>query len=140
MIHQSDKNYLIEELRKHGNVLLACNKTKIARSTYYRWINEDLEFDSDAKDAIDQGRENMCDAGESVIFEAIKNKDQAAAKFYLTHNHPNYRRVGNMYEKIVRPEDQGLFGILKRSLKSREQRKNTKPENQASPIGSDTPP
>lgn len=82
---------VLEELEKTGLVSSACAKAKIPRSTYYRWINTDIEFRFQAEEAIEIGRSNMVDFAESTIIKNIQSGSQRAAEFYLRNNDDRYR-------------------------------------------------
>jgi hypothetical protein len=82
---------ILEELEKTGLVSSACAKAKIPRSTYYRWLNTDIEFRFQAEEAIEIGRSNMVDFAESTIIKNIQSGSQRAAEFYLRNNDDRYR-------------------------------------------------
>ena len=49
---REDKNLLLENLEKTPIVQIACDKSSIGRSTYYRWLQSDLIFAKKAKKAL----------------------------------------------------------------------------------------
>lgn len=62
-----------------GVVTVACKQTSTARSTYYKWLNEDKEFAKAVKDI-----ENIAlDFGESQLHSQIKEGSTSATIFFL---------------------------------------------------------
>ncbi len=107
---------LIEELEKTGNVFIACNKVALSRATYYRWKNDDLDFRNRTDEAIEIGRANMAEFGESKLLRNVENGDQRAIEFLLRHNDPRYRNMNGreLQEQIDIIEDKYRkdFGFL----------------------------
>ena len=91
MIDDSQKKKLLKDLEKSGNVYLSCLKSNIARSTFYRWQDEDKKFKKSAKDAIRRGRENNADVAEHALMIKVKEKDMKAITYTLSHNSPYYK-------------------------------------------------
>ncbi len=106
--HKRDQKKFLEELCKTGNVLTACAKSKIPKSTVYRWKNKDSRFSSEFERAFDQGRDYMCEISEGVIHKHIFNGSIRASEFYLRHNSPHYSP-----KKAVEPKkEKGVFTTL----------------------------
>jgi hypothetical protein len=82
---------LISELEKTGIASNACSKLSIARSTYYRWYKEDIDFRMAADEAIESGRANMVDFAESKLVQNISEGNQRAVEYYLRSNDSRYR-------------------------------------------------
>jgi hypothetical protein len=62
-----------------GVVTVACKKAEIPRSTFYKWINEDVEFNKQVKDI-----ENIAlDFAESHLHKQIREDSTSATIFYL---------------------------------------------------------
>lgn len=87
---KKDKEILLEQLKKTPIVQLACEKTGIGRSTYYRWKKEDSNFAGLADAAILEGSLFINDMAESQLLSAIKDKNLTAIIFWLKHHHPAY--------------------------------------------------
>ena len=68
---KKQRRLLLSELENSPIVERACKKVGIARSTFYRWCDADLEFKRTAEDAIALGRDKMNDYVESKLLEAI---------------------------------------------------------------------
>lgn len=89
---KTDKNKeaLIDQLKKTPIIQLACEKTSVARATFYRWKNEDPEFAAKAEEAITEGASLVNDVAESQLMSAIRERNLTAIIFWLKHHHPNY--------------------------------------------------
>lgn len=62
-----------------GVVTIACQKTDIPRSTFYKWMKEDEKFAKQVKDI-----ENIAlDFAESKLHNQIEKNNTAATIFYL---------------------------------------------------------
>ena len=49
---QEEKKLLLEHLEKTPIVQIACEKSGVGRSTYYRWLEQDKKFARSAKQAL----------------------------------------------------------------------------------------
>lgn len=90
-----EKESLIQQLKKLPIIQIACEKTGIGRTTYYRWKKEDTDFAFRSDEAIQTGRNLINDLAESQLLSEIKEKNMTAIIFWLKHNHPVY---GNRLE------------------------------------------
>jgi|TARA_R100001480_G_scaffold45791_1_gene59073 hypothetical protein len=74
------KESMLKALEKSlGVVTVACRKTDIPRSTFYKWLNEDEDFAVKVREI-----ENIAlDFAESQLHEQIGNANTAATIFYL---------------------------------------------------------
>ena len=74
------KKELLAALEKSlGIVTTACKACKVARSTFYDWYNNDLEF----KASVDDVGEVSLDFAESKLLEQISAGNSTATIFYL---------------------------------------------------------
>ena len=117
---KKDKEILLEQLKKTPIVQLACEKTGIGRSTYYRWKKEDSRFASLADAAILEGSLLINDMAESQLLSAIRDKNMTAIIFWLKHHHPAYetrievrQAISRMEEKLTPRQEE----IIKEALK-----------------------
>jgi len=62
----------------------------VHRSTYYRWRENDSDFDKEADSALEQGVDLVNDLAESKVISGIKKDQMPAIRFWLQHNHPKY--------------------------------------------------
>ncbi|MEI8229952.1 MAG: hypothetical protein WCG83_02325 [Candidatus Peregrinibacteria bacterium] len=85
-----DKVLMLEQLRKTPVTQIACEKTQIGRTTYYRWRREDQKFADDADAALSEGRLLMNDMAESQLLAAIRDGNFTAVTYWLRHHHPSY--------------------------------------------------
>ena len=74
------KEILLKALEQSlGVVTVACKKSDIPRSTYYKWLKEDEEFKKQVKEI-----ENVAlDFAESQLHQQIQDNSTAATIFYL---------------------------------------------------------
>ncbi len=84
------RNKILSLLRENPNLQRACKKAGIARSTLYRWMEDDTEFRDDVRDAQEIGQDTMNDYVEAKLMENIQNNTQRSIEFYLRHNSPKY--------------------------------------------------
>jgi hypothetical protein len=84
------KKLLIEQLKKTPIVQLACEKTGVARSTYYRWKKQNKAFAKEAEEAIIAGELLINDMAEAQLLSAIRDKNLTAIIFWLKHHHHRY--------------------------------------------------
>lgn len=84
------RNKILSLLRENPNLQRACKKAGIARSTLYRWMEENVDFRDDVRDAQEIGQDTMNDYVEAKLMENIQNNTQRSIEFYLRHNSPKY--------------------------------------------------
>jgi len=87
---QKEKTLLLEQLKRTPIVQIACEKTGIARATYYRWRNDDGDFSGKSDEALTEGASLVNDMAESQLMSAIRDKNLTAIIFWLKHHHPLY--------------------------------------------------
>lgn len=92
---QKEKELLLENLKKIPIIEVACSKSGIGRSTYYRWRKEDAELAKKADEALSEGVKLINDMAESQLLSAIKEKNISAIFYWLNHRHSAY---GNKVE------------------------------------------
>ncbi len=95
MVTNEDKKRFLEELQKTPVVQVACQKTGMGRTTYYRFRKGDKKFAQLADLALQEGRAVVNDLGEAQTISLMKDRDMNAIRFWLTHNEPRY---GNKLE------------------------------------------
>jgi len=84
------KGLLLEQLKKIPIVQIACEKTGIARDTFYRWKIEDKEFAKAAVNAIAEGEMYITDLSETQLIGLIKDKNFPAINLWLRVHHQKY--------------------------------------------------
>jgi predicted DNA binding protein len=85
------KSLLLEQLQKIPIVQIACEKTGVGRTTFYRWCKEDDEFKKAADTAIHEGVSLLNDMTESQLLTAIRDGNLTAVMYWLNHRHPAYK-------------------------------------------------
>lgn len=71
-------------------MLRACKTIGIARSTLYRWMENDTSFRDAVRDAQEIGQDTMNDYVESKLIENARNGVPRSIEFFLRHNNPKY--------------------------------------------------
>lgn len=89
---------LLKEFEKTPLIERACQKVGIARSTYYRWCESDPKFKRQASISQEKGRAKFNDFAESKLLENVKNNQQPAIAYWLSHNTVRYRRPDKYYQ------------------------------------------
>ena len=87
----SNKNLLIEKLKKTPIVQIACKKAGVGRATYYRWRKKDEEFSKAADIALKEGSSLINDMAESQLLSAIRDQNMTAIIFWLKNHHQTYK-------------------------------------------------
>ncbi|OGF67142.1 hypothetical protein A3I27_03895 [Candidatus Giovannonibacteria bacterium RIFCSPLOWO2_02_FULL_43_11b] len=87
---EEQKKALVDQLRRTPIVQLACERTSVGRSTYYKWRAHDKVFARAAEKALEAGRFFVNDLAESKIIRMIQDDNLTAIIFWLKHNHPKY--------------------------------------------------
>jgi len=94
-----DKEAVLEELRRNSIIEVACKKTGVGRTTFYRWRKEDFDFYANVNEAIEQGRSVITDMAISQVVKSIQEGSFPASKFWLTHHDDHFRiRPINVYQ------------------------------------------
>lgn len=101
---------ILEHLAKCCIVQLACERTGVGRSTYYKWLSEDEEFKESAEKAINAGRAYLNDIAFSGLLKKIQEGNMTAIIFLLKNNHPWFA------EKIRHEHEHRILSIGDRVL------------------------
>ena len=96
-----EKTLLLEQLKKTPIVQIACEKTGIGRTTYYRWRKEDGEFKKNADAALKEGSSLVNDMAESQLLGAIRDGNMTAIIFWLKHHHNQYANRVEVTAKLA---------------------------------------
>lgn len=103
---KTDQELLLEQLKKTPIVQIACEKTGIGRSTYYRWRAEDKEFAKIADEALQEGNLLINDMAESQLLSAVRDKNMTAIIFWLKNHHKAY--ANRLEISAIKPEEEAL--------------------------------
>ena len=87
---EAEQKILLDQLRKIPIVQIACERSNIGRTTYYRWRREDEEFKKKAEEAMEDGEEMINDLSESQLITLIKEKNFPSIQLWLRQHHPKY--------------------------------------------------
>lgn len=87
---KKEKKLILDLLLKYPIVQLACEKAGISRATFYRWKNEDEEFNIESEKAIFEWKQLINDMAEINVITWIKNWDKTLTMYWLNNNNPNY--------------------------------------------------
>ena len=71
--------FLVVYEKSMGNISVACGKSNVSRSTFYRWVEASQDF----KNQIEAINESNIDYVESKLFSSIGDKNIAAIIFFL---------------------------------------------------------
>lgn len=109
-----EKVLLLEQLKKTPIVQIACEKTGIGRTTYYRWRKEDDEFKKNADSALKEGSSLVNDMAESQLLGAIRDGNMTAIIFWLKHHHNQYANRVEVTAKLaeqdpLNPEQESII-------------------------------
>lgn len=99
---------LIQELEKNYLLQPACSKIGLTRSTVYRWMKDDQEFDQAVKMAQSVGIKYMSDYTESKLFKNIENQEQRAIEFWLRNNNERYKMRDRAADRTINNLNQQL--------------------------------
>lgn len=99
---------LIQELEKNYLLQPACSKLGLTRSTVYRWMKDDQEFDQSVKMAQSVGIKYMSDYTESKLFKNIENQEQRAIEFFLRNNNERYKVRDRAADRTINNLNQQL--------------------------------
>lgn len=81
---------IIETLREMPLISYAAKRNGISRSTFYRWLESDLDFKTEVNKASTEGHARISDMAESKLVKLIEDKNLSAIKYYLSHNNRRY--------------------------------------------------
>jgi len=96
-----EKVLLLEQLKKTPIVQIACEKTGIGRTTYYRWRKEDADFKNEADIALKEGKALVNDMAESQLLGAIRDGHMTGIIFWLKHHHSDYANRVEVTAKLA---------------------------------------
>ncbi len=116
---KQEKKLLLEHLEKTPIVQIACEKSGVGRSTYYRWMQSDKAFAKASREALSKWVAMMNDLAESQLLKAIKDGNMTAIAFWLRSRHTSY---GNKLEIVDTQDKEELTkeqkAVVRRVLKT----------------------
>lgn len=111
-----EKARVVAILKEMPIVEVACQKARIARATYYRWLKKDPVFAQKCKEALEQSTEAVSDIAEAKLVSAIRDGNMQAISFWLRHHRAVYANKLNVSGTIrheaatLSPEQEELVG------------------------------
>jgi hypothetical protein len=90
------KKAMVVQLRKTPIVQIACERTGVGRSTYYKWRTNDHIFGRAADRALEAGKFFINDLAKSKLLQLIQDGDKVAIIFWLKHNDPTFVAVSRV--------------------------------------------
>lgn len=105
MKKDKDKELLLEQLKKVPILSVACEKVGIARSTVYRWKEQNKKFAKAMEKAITEGEALINDLSESQLLTLIKEKNFPAIRLWLVHRNPKFRERVEITAKFEKQEE-----------------------------------
>lgn len=99
-----DKELVLEQLKKIPIMMVACEKVGIARSTVYRWRDDDKKFAKALEEALVEGESLINDMSESQLLSMIREKNWSAISFWLRHRNPKFRERVEVTAKFEKQE------------------------------------
>lgn len=103
MISQNDKDKFIEELKEIPIVSIVCKRTGIGKSTFYRWMHEDMDFNEKVYKALEVGRENITDIAEGQLIGAMRKGEKWAIQCVLENNSRRYYKPKRVQDTLEAP-------------------------------------
>jgi ACT domain-containing protein len=100
-----DKELILEQLKKIPIMMVACEKVGIARSTVYRWRDDDKKFAKELEEALTEGESLINDMSESQLLSMIREKNWSAISFWLRHRNPKFRERVEVTAKFEKQEE-----------------------------------
>jgi len=110
------KELLIEQLRKTPIIQFACEKTQVARASFYRWKAKNKEFAKAADEAITEGEMLITDMSEMQLIGLIRDKNFQAIQLWLRTHHEKYTNKLEITGNINQPKEQDLTPDQKKTI------------------------
>ena len=107
MVSPNEKERFIEELKELPIVSVICKRLGIARATYYRWMQEDSDFNDKVSIALKTGRENITDIAEGQLVASIRKAERWALTYWLEANSDRYYKPRKTHD-TMKPEYRGV--------------------------------
>ena len=109
-----EKTLLLENLKKMPIVTVACERSHIARATFYRWRIDSAKFRKLADNAIEEGEALLVDMTESQLLSLIRtDKHFPAISLYLKTHHPKYKTTTNRSRQDDSIKKTGILELIK---------------------------
>jgi len=100
------KDSFIEQIRKIPIIQVACEKVGVARSSVYRWRDEDEEFRKELEEALAEGETLINEMSESQLISLIRDKSWQAISFWLRKRSPKFKDRVEVTGSIESPKNE----------------------------------
>lgn len=100
------KDLFLEQIRKIPIIQVACEKVGIARSSVYRWRNEDEEFYKKLDEALLEGETRINEMSQTQLISLIQEKSWPAISFWLRHRDPKFKERVEINANIQSQQDE----------------------------------
>lgn len=112
--NEKNKQIILDQLKKSPIIEVACQKTGIARSTFYRWKTGSKAFAKKVDEALEEGTNLINEVAESMLISAIQDKNMSGIMFWLRNRHPEFK---TRVEVTTKHEDKELTKEQKELIK-----------------------
>ncbi len=99
------KKILIEQLKKMPIIQVACERTNVARCSFYRWRKEDKKFAKETDVAMAEGEALITDMSESQLISLVHDRNFQAMQLWLRHHHPKYNNKIEVTAYLKEPDE-----------------------------------
>lgn len=100
------KTLFLEQIRKIPIIQVACEKVGVARSSVYRWRDEDEKFRKELEEALTEGEALINEMSESQLISLIREKSWQAISFWLRKRSPKFRDRVEVTGNIETPQNE----------------------------------
>ncbi len=100
------KELFLAQIRKIPIIQVACEKVGVARSSVYRWRDEDEEFNKELEQALAEGEALINEMSESQLISLIREKSWQAISFWLRKRSPKFRDRVEVSGNITAPQNE----------------------------------
>lgn len=97
---QTKQDRFIGALEEYAFITVAAKRAGIARSTIYRWMEDDKVFATRCNDASRNARIQLNDIAEASLMSRVKDGHVPAIRYWLDNNHFLYRSNRLVLRKI----------------------------------------
>jgi|SRR5579884_4337393 len=82
------KKQILEKLTKNFTIASVCHAVGIDRKTFYRWIEEDPEFKTQAYENIQECKKDITDMANTRLVKQIDSGNLTAVMYWLNNKDP----------------------------------------------------
>lgn len=116
MKENKSKKQILEQLRKMPLIQVACEKSNVARASFYRWKQKDKEFSKEVDTAIAEGEAMITDMSEAQLITLIRDKNFQAIQLWLRSHSPKYTNKLELSGNINQSKEQELTSEQKKTV------------------------